>query len=183
MVDKRPPRNGALQQTRAPKPLDGKVGARGEPAGEEEEEGEPHMNWKRLSLSALVAGTIMLISQIVLHVFVLAEQGTAMVDDWAGRGLDASSILEPSVPLTLALYLLAFVCVCAYVAARRFLGPGPRTALCAGVAVWAVSHLFAAIYIQEGIAILPTRLVWLPAAWTLVEVPLATLAGAWLYRD
>ncbi len=141
------------------------------------------MNWKRLSLSAVVAGTMMLLSQIVLHVIVLAKQGTAMVEDWAGRGLDASSILEPSVPLTLALYLLAFVCVWVYVVARRLLGPGPRTALCAGVAVWTVSHLFTAIYIQEGVAILPTRLVWLPAAWTLFEVPLATLAGAWLYRD
>jgi hypothetical protein len=77
------------------------------------------MNWKRLSLSAVVTGTIMLLSQIVLHVVVLAEQGAA---------------------------------------------------------IWAVSHLFAAIYIQEGVAILPTRLVWLPAVWTLFEVPLATLA-------
>ncbi len=141
------------------------------------------MNWKRLLLGTVVAGTVMLLSQIVLHVIVLAEQGAAMVEDWAGRGLDASSILEPSTPLTLALYLLAFVCLGLYVVARRVTGPGPRTAIYAGVAVWAVSHLFTAVYIQEGIAIVPTRLVWLPAAWTLFEVPIATLAGAWLYRD
>jgi hypothetical protein len=53
----------------------------------------------------------------------------------------------------------------------------------AGLAVWAASHLFVAVYIQEGIAIVPSRLVWLPAVWTLVEVPLATVAGAWLYRE
>ena len=141
------------------------------------------MNWKRLSIATVLTGTLMLLSQIVLHVVVLADQGTAMVADWAGRGLDASSILEPSVLLTLALYVLAFVCLWVYVVARPLLGPGPRTALCVGAAVWAVSHLFAAIYIQEGVAILPPRLVWLPAAWTLLEVPLATLAGAWLYRD
>jgi len=141
------------------------------------------MNWKRLSLAVVVAGTLMLLSQIVLHAVALAEQGSAMVEDWGNRGLDASSILEPSVPLTFALYLLAFVCLWVYVMARRLLGPGPRTALCAGMAVWSVSHLFAAIYIQEGVAIVPTRLVWLPAAWTLFEVPFATLAGAWFYRD
>ncbi len=106
-----------------------------------------------------------------------------MVDDWAGRGLDASSILEPSVPLTLALYLLGFLSLGVYVVARGSFGPGPRTAVGAGLSVWAASHLFVAVYIQEGIAIVPSRLVWLPAVWTLVEVPLATLAGAWLYRE
>ena len=59
----------------------------------------------RFAIGGAAAGTLMLVSQILLHTVVLAEQGAAMVDDWATRGLDASSILEPSVPLTLALYL------------------------------------------------------------------------------
>ena len=141
------------------------------------------VQWGRITLCSLLAGTIMLGSQIVLHTIVLSEQGTAMVEDWAERGLDASAVLEPSVPLTVALYLLGFVCIWVYAAARPRFGPGPTTALCAGVVVWAASHLFTAVYIHAGIAILPPRLVWLPAVWTFVEVPLATLAGAWLYRE
>ncbi len=145
--------------------------------------GEESVNWTRLCLGGVVAGSLMLASQIVLHTIVLAEQGVAMVDDWAGRGLNASSILEPSVPLTLALYLLGFLSLGVYVVARRSFPPGLRTAVGAGLSVWAASHLFVAVYIQEGIAIVPSRLVWLPAAWTFVEVPLATVAGAWLYRE
>ena len=125
----------------------------------------------------------MLLSQIVLHTVVLAEQGAALVRDWATRGLDASAVLEPSIPLTAALYLLGFVCIWVYVAARPRFGAGPRTAICVGIVVWSASHLFAAVYIHAGVAILPPRLVWLPAAWTFFEVPLATLVGAWLYRE
>jgi len=33
------------------------------------------------------------------------------------------------------------------------------------------------------VTILPPRLTWFPVAWSLVEVPVATLAGAWLYRE
>lgn len=141
------------------------------------------MNWTRFVLGGFATGTIMLISQIVLHTVVLIEPGTALVRDWATRGLDASAALEPSIPLTLALYGLGFVSLWVYVAMRPRFGPGATTALRVGVVVWAASHLFTAIYVHAGIVILPSRLVWLPAAWTLVEVPLATVVGAWLYRE
>jgi hypothetical protein len=125
----------------------------------------------------------MLFSQIVLHTVVLIDQGTSMVQDWASRGLDASAALEPSIPLTVALYGLGFVCVWIYAAARPRFGPGAKTAICVGVIVWAASHLFTAVYIHAGVAILPPRMVWLPAAWTFIEVPLATAVGGWLYRE
>ena len=141
------------------------------------------VNWTRIALGGVIAGTVMLFSQIVLHTVVLIDQGTSMVQDWASRGLDASAALEPSIPLTVALYGLGFVCVWVYAASRPRFGPGAATAIRVGVVVWAASHLFTAIYVHAGVVILPPRMVWLPAAWTFVEVPLATVAGCWLYRE
>ena len=141
------------------------------------------MNWVRILVGGLAAGSVMLLSQIVLHTVVLVEQGTALIEDWAARGLDASAALEPSIPLTGAIFLLGWVAVWLYAAVRGRMGPGPRTALCAGVVVWAASHLYVAVYIHAGVVILPPRLVWLPAVWGFFEVPLATLVGAWIYRE
>jgi hypothetical protein len=37
--------------------------------------------------------------------------------------------------------------------------------------------------VYAGWVIFPPKLVWLPVAWSLVEMPVATLAGAWLYKE
>lgn len=125
----------------------------------------------------------MLLSQIVLHTVILLDQGEELVADWATRGLDASAALEPSIPLTMAIFLVGFVAVWVYAAIRPRFGPGARTAVYAGLAVWAVSHLFTGVYVHAGVVILPPRLVWLPVAWTFFEIQLATLIGASLYRE
>lgn len=142
-----------------------------------------NVNWARVILGGLAAGLVMLLSQIVLHTIVLVDQGKKLVADWATRGLDASAALEPSIPLTAAIFLVGLISVWVYAAIRPRFGPGARTALFAGLVVWAASHLFTGVYVHAGVVILPSRLVWLPVAWTFVEVPLATLIGAWLYRE
>lgn len=141
------------------------------------------MNFARVLLGGFAAGFVMLLSQIVLHTVILLDQGEELVADWATRGLDASAALEPSIPLTMAIFLVGFVAVWVYAAIRPRFGPGARTAVYAGLAVWAVSHLFTGVYVHAGVVILPPRLVWLPVAWTFFEIQLATLIGASLYRE
>ena len=82
--------------------------------------------------------------------------------------------------ITFALGVLA---VWSYAAMRPRFGPGPQTAVLAGLAVWAMSYLYAGVYVHAGVVILPAKLTWLPVVWSLVEVPVATLAGAWLYKE
>jgi hypothetical protein len=142
-----------------------------------------NMNFTRVLLGGLVAGLVMLLSQIVLHTIVLADQGKKLVADWATRGLDASASLEPSLPLTGAIFLLGLISVWVYAAIRPRFGPGARTAIVAGIVVWAASHLFTGVYVHAGVVIVPSRMVWLPVAWTFIEVQIATLVGAWLYRE
>jgi len=87
------------------------------------------MNWARILLGGLAAGLVMLVSQIVLHTVVLADQGRELVADWATRGLDASAALEPSIPLTGAIFLLGLVSVWVYAAIRPRFGPRAFKAL------------------------------------------------------
>ena len=57
-----------------------------------------------------------------------------------------------------------------------------RTALCAGSAVW----FFAYLYPNIGLVVLgffPGRLIALATLWGLVELLVAAVAGAWLYKE
>ncbi len=69
-----------------------------------------------------------------------------------------------------------------YAAIRPRYGPGPKTAVCAGFAVWMIAHLLPMLYWGQLLG-LPIRLVALNAVTTLVVVVAATLAGAWLYKE
>jgi hypothetical protein len=58
------------------------------------------------------------------------------------------------------------------------------TAICAGLAVWILAHLWSGVYLFAGFTGLITdKLALLPIASGLIEAPLGTLAGAWLYKE
>jgi hypothetical protein len=131
----------------------------------------------------LLAGLIMNVSQFVLHGVVLAADGTRLMEDWNRLGLTAAPGPLLLVYLIGVTFLLGVLAVWTYAAIRPRFGPGPRTALYASLVVWALSYFYAGVYVHAGVVVMPVKLVWLPVAWSLVEVPIATLAGAWLYKE
>jgi hypothetical protein len=79
-------------------------------------------------------------------------------------------------------FLLGIGCVWLYAAIRPRFGPGPGSAACAGSAVW----FFAYLYPSAGMALMhmfPRRLIAIGLVWGLVEVIVATIAGAWAYTE
>jgi hypothetical protein len=69
-----------------------------------------------------------------------------------------------------------------YVGVRDRLGPGPVTAAKTGLAVWAPAYLVPFVgNTLQGMA--TPRMFWIGVALTIVYVPLATMAGAWVYRE
>ena len=141
------------------------------------------INWGRVIGGGLLAGLVMNISQFVLHAIVLRADGEQLMADWNKMGMKVEQdpkMLGILVALTFALGVLA---VWTYAAIRPRFGPGPKTALCAGLAVWAMSYFYAGVYVYAGIVIMPTSLTWCPVLWSLIEVPIATMAGAWLYKE
>jgi fatty acid desaturase len=90
-----------------------------------------------------------------------------------------------NVPVLIAAtFLIGFAAIWLYAAIRPRFGPGPRTAVIAGVAVWIFSHVWSGVYLAHGFAgIIPPWLAGLPVIWGLFEAVVATLAEAALYRE
>lgn len=136
------------------------------------------INAGRVILGGLVAGLVMNIGQTVLNLAVLGKQS-----EEAMKRLN----VEPPGGGTIGIYvgltfLVGIALVWGYAAIRPRFGPGPKTAVIAGVFVWLLSRLLPSIiYMVSGM--LPGSLVMTAAAWGFVEVLLAALAGGWLYRE
>ena len=139
------------------------------------------MNTARILGGGLLAGLILNIGEAALHGGVLAS-ATEQAFQALGRSIPGDPLyLTILVAMTFAQGVLG---VWLYAAIRPRFGSGPRTAVIAGLVVWALSALYGAVYLHSGMAtLLPNGVVWIPAAWGLVEFPLATLAGAAMYKE
>ncbi len=141
------------------------------------------INTGRVILGGLVAGLVMNTSQFVLHAIVLGADGNKLLADWQALGLHVEADPRLLMALVGITFVLGVLAVWTYAAIRPRFGAGPKTAIFAGVAVWAMSYLYAAVYVYGGVVIYPPKLTWLPVAWSLIELPIATVIGAWLYRE
>lgn len=136
------------------------------------------INFARVLLGGLVAGLVMNVSEFVLNDVVLGAQMKAFM---ASRNLPdpGGSFIAVAVILT---FVIGVVLVWVYAAMRPRLGPGPKTAICAGVIGW----LFACVYcgiIYGMIFQFPTNILVIGVVWCFFEYTIATIAGAWLYKE
>jgi hypothetical protein len=137
------------------------------------------INWTRVLLGGLLCGLIINAGEFVLNGVIFAES-------WQEISRSMNKPADPT-PNQIAAwnvwgFALGITAVWLYAAIRPRYGIGVRTAACAGVAAWLMACLLggAALIIQN----------WIPASmwltmmiWSLVELVIATIAGAWLYRE
>jgi hypothetical protein len=136
------------------------------------------INFTRVLLGGLVAGVVLNIGEFILNDVIL---GTQMKDflDRLRLPDPGGSFIAVAVILTL---VIGVVIVWVYAAMRPRLGPGPKTAICAGVIAW----IFVCVYcgvINGMIAQVPTNILVIAIVWCFIEYVLAALAGAWLYKE
>lgn len=136
------------------------------------------INGSRVLLGGLVAGVVINIGEFIYNGLLAAD---AMADAMAR--LD----LQGYAPGAMIIYVItAFVmgifAVWLYAAMRPRFGPGPKTAIYAGLAFWVAASLFQTV-IQMGVGLWPTGLLWAGTGWMLLELPLATLAGGYVYKE
>ena len=70
-----------------------------------------------------------------------------------------------------------------YAAIRPRYGPGPKTAACAGFALWLIGNLAPTVWWGWHLLQLPTGLVTAWVVTHLVAFAAATLVGAWPYKE
>jgi hypothetical protein len=137
------------------------------------------INMGRVILGGLVAGIVINVFEGVLNGVVLADQWTAYM---SSLGKAAAFAVNQLVWFNLIGLLYGILTVRLYAAIRPRFGPGPRTALRAGIAIWLIGYLLPNMsYVVAGLA--PQNLTMIALAVGIVEVLLAALAGAALYKE
>jgi hypothetical protein len=136
------------------------------------------INFTRVLLGGLVAGVVLNIGEFILNDVIL---GTQMKDflDRLRLPDPGRSFIAVAVILTL---VIGVVIVWVYAAMRPRLGPGPKTAICAGVIAW----IFVCVYcgVINGIILqVPTNFLIIGIVWCFIEYTVAAVAGAWLYKE
>ncbi len=138
-----------------------------------------NINWGRVLLGGIVAGVVVNVVEFTLHVVILDPDWKAAMAA-LGRSPDEST---GAMMIYVGLgFLIGILAVCYYAAIRPPFGAGPKTAVFAGLGVWALTYLFPTIGMVPS-GLFPNRLLWLPVVVGIVELPLATMVGAWLYKE
>ncbi len=136
------------------------------------------INTGRVILGGLAAGLVINISESVLNLAVVADDTEELV---ASLGVEPASGAVIGI-LVVVGFLIGIATVWLYAAIRPRFGAGPRVAMIAGGAVWALAHLWRMTDITLFLG-LSTSFVMLVLVWTLVESLLAAYVGAWLYQE
>jgi hypothetical protein len=137
------------------------------------------INMGRVFLGGLLAGVIINISEFILHAVVLKKDF-----EEAMKAMNRPAEMSGGQMTVWIIFGFAvgIAAVWLYAAIRPRYGPGAGTAARAGVAVWFFADLLAAVA-QANLGLFQSNLLVVPAIWTLVEQIVATVAGAWLYRE
>ncbi|MGE5413966.1 MAG: hypothetical protein ACM3NW_07320 [Syntrophomonadaceae bacterium] len=135
------------------------------------------VNFPRVVLGGLLAGIVVNVSEFVLNELVIKEQSEA-----AMKALGKTMPNSPAVMTTWILWGFAagIVSVWLYAAIRPRYGPGPGTAVRAGLATWFIGWFLSMVAMQN-MGLFPISPVTF--VWTLAESVISTMAGAWLYRE
>ncbi len=136
------------------------------------------INLVRVLLGGLLAGVVINALEFLLNEPVLGGQ---WVEAMVALGLEPPGGGDVLWYVVWG-FVLGISIVWVYAAIRPRFGPGPKTAVIAGLAVW-----FLIWFLGFGATVLsgmfPTSLVLVTLVWELFEVPIAAVAGAWLYKE
>jgi hypothetical protein len=141
------------------------------------------VNWGRVILGAVLAGIVINVVEFILNGVVLAADWAAAM---AARGIPpiAGSQIAFFFVWSFILwgFLIGIFAIWLYAAIRPRYGPGPMTALCAGSFVWVLGYLLTSVT-PFLLNLFPRRILAIGLGVGLVEVLVATLVGAWFYRE
>ena len=135
------------------------------------------INLGRVILGGILAGIIINLSEWLIHDVVMKEQFRS--------ALQALGKTPPESGAAIFWwnvwgFIAGITAVWLYAAIRPRYGPGPAAAARAGVAVWILSCVLMTI-VMTNLGLFPFSA--LALIWFLVEDVVATIVGAWVYRE
>jgi hypothetical protein len=136
------------------------------------------INMGRVILGGLIAGVVINVGELILNMPILGQRWNEAL-----QALNRPS-MESGLPIFLVLltFALGVLVVWVYAAIRPRFGAGPLTAISAGLIVWVLASLYPSAMALP-MNLFPRRLLFYAVAWQFFELPLAALAGAWIYKE
>ena len=135
------------------------------------------MNTGGVIKGGLLAGLVINVGEGVLNAVILAQPWEELAAEM-GMGNDGAVMAFYLV----AAFLIGILGVWMYAAMRPRLGPGPMTAAKVGLAIWFLGWFMPTVPFTMG-GVFPPGMMTIALVWGVVELPLAVMAGAWLYKE
>jgi hypothetical protein len=135
------------------------------------------INLLRVVIGGALAGILVNVSEFLLHDVVFKAKFEEGMKELGRPFPSGGAVMTTWILWGFAVGIAA---VWLYAAIRPRYGQGAGTAARAGVAVWFFTWLLSMVALQN-MGVFPIMIV--AFFWTLVECIVATVAGAWLYRE
>jgi hypothetical protein len=135
------------------------------------------INWARVLLGGLLAG-------VIINAVEFLTNGIVLGRDWEAAMKALSRTMSPSALVVFFIWgFLAGICaIWLYAAARPRFGPGAKTAALTGFAFWIFAFALPT-FGQWSFGLFPQRLLVIGTLVGLMEVILASVVGAALYKE
>jgi hypothetical protein len=136
------------------------------------------INKVRVILGGLVAGFVLNLGEFILNEVLFVKQMEEIIQR-LNTPRPGVKFITVAVVMT---FLLGVVIVWLYAMIRSRFGPGPKTAVIAGVVVWFCIYFYAGL-LNSILFGMPLNLLLVGLAWGFFEYVLAALTGASLYKE
>jgi hypothetical protein len=136
------------------------------------------INMGRVILGGLLAGLLMNVGEFLLNAVILARQWEDALKALNRPAMGNESMLF----FVLLSFALGIFTVWIYAAIRPRFGARPVTAICAGLIVWFLASLYVSAATLP-MHLFPRRLLLYSVVWEFIQMPIAAIAGAWLYQE
>lgn len=136
------------------------------------------IDWGRVIMGGLLAGVVLNVVDFVLY-GVLLKQDIAAAMQALGKPPMPDSMIWLYVAWD---FVLGIALIWLYAAIRPRFGPGPRTAVIAGLCVWFLIGLMHAIG-EAPMGLFPQKMYTLGTIVALIQIPVAGVVGASIYKE
>ena len=136
------------------------------------------INLTRVLLGGLLAGFVLSVGEYVLNEIVLGAQWDALQADLN----IGEATLWQAVAFIVMTLAVGIVLIWIYAAIRPRFGAGWKTAVIAGLTMWSIAWLLISLSLFAA-GMFPAGMTVTSIVWGFFEVPVAAVAGAWIYRE
>jgi hypothetical protein len=137
----------------------------------------------KINIGRVIAGG--LLAGIIINAFEYVLNGIVMAPEWTSimKSLNRPDFSNQSIIwFNVIGFVTGIAAVWTYAAIRPRFGAGPRTAVIAALLTWLTAYALAdAAPVAAGM--FPLHPIVLMLAVQIVEIIVATMAGAWLYKE